>query len=342
MTTQPAAGHATVPHALWHPLQHLRARLQRFWLERIPLSDHAELSHRNVYILPTRAGMMLGVTLAVLLAASINFQLNLGYVLTFLVAGCAAVGMHMAHANLRGLQLQLSPPEPGFAGLSVPLTIRLQNLRHTPRYGLGLALLGSATWCWTDVPERGVTQVELRFTPLRRGHHPLPPLTTETRYPLGSFRVWTVWQPAAQVLVYPTPEAHPPALPLGASTVAGDQYARTNSDGDFDGVRAYQRGDAMKRVLWKKWAKNRMLVSRDSQSTRTQTLWLDVQHCGLRPGDAATLEQRLSRLCAWVLLADRTQQPYGLRLGPQTWEPNRGTSHRNACLQALALYRDAD
>jgi hypothetical protein len=46
---------------------------------------------------------MLGATLLVLLVASINYQLNLGYLLTFLLAGSALVGMHVCHATLRGL-----------------------------------------------------------------------------------------------------------------------------------------------------------------------------------------------------------------------------------------------
>jgi hypothetical protein len=32
-------------------------------------------------------------------------------------------------------------------------------------------------------------------------------LTAETRFPLGTFRVWTVWRPANHGL--PEPEAHP-------------------------------------------------------------------------------------------------------------------------------------
>jgi hypothetical protein len=66
-------------------------------------SDTLELTQRNVYIVPTRAGWMLGATLLVLLVASINYQLNLGYLLTFLLAGSVAVGMHVCHATLRGL-----------------------------------------------------------------------------------------------------------------------------------------------------------------------------------------------------------------------------------------------
>ncbi len=63
-------------------------------------------------------------------------------------------------------------------------------------------------WAWTDVPAQGSSVVQVAFTPPRRGLHRLPTLTAETRFPLGTFRVWTIWRPAAQVLVYPAPEAH--------------------------------------------------------------------------------------------------------------------------------------
>ena len=51
-----------------------------------------------------------------LLVASINYQLNLGYVLTFLLAGSGVVSMHLTHATLRGLTLHLKPVAPVFAG----------------------------------------------------------------------------------------------------------------------------------------------------------------------------------------------------------------------------------
>ena len=42
----------------------------------------------------------------VLVIASLNYQLNLGYLHTFLLTGCAVVGMHVCHATLRGRMLQ--------------------------------------------------------------------------------------------------------------------------------------------------------------------------------------------------------------------------------------------
>jgi hypothetical protein len=91
----------------------LRARLRRWIHARLPRTDTLLLTQRNVYILPTRPGLMLALTLLLLLVASINYQLNLGYLLTFLLAGSALVGMHRCHGNLRGAD---AAPEPAGAG----------------------------------------------------------------------------------------------------------------------------------------------------------------------------------------------------------------------------------
>jgi len=52
------------------------------------------------------------VTLLVMLVSSINYQLNLGYVLTFLLAGSGLVSIHLTHGTLRGLTLRLRPFDP--------------------------------------------------------------------------------------------------------------------------------------------------------------------------------------------------------------------------------------
>src|SRR5207244_897845 len=92
----------------------------------------------------------------------------------------------------------------------------------------------------------------------------------------------------------------------------GAATARVQSTGEFDGVRAYRRGDPMKMVVWKKAAKNDELVSRDTEQAQRYELWLDFAQTG-----SADIEHRLSRLTAWVLQAERLGLDYGLRLPGQ-------------------------
>ncbi|MBK0392736.1 DUF58 domain-containing protein [Ramlibacter sp. CrO1] len=318
-----------------NPVAFARQRFRSWWQARLPLSDTTTLTQRNVYILPTRPGLMLVATLLVLLVASINYQLNLGYLLTFLLAGCAVVGMHVCHATLRGLTMNLAPPEPVFAGQNAPLRIVLTNDRKATRYGIGLAVLDETHedhWSWTDVPGLGTATVSVAFQPTRRGLHRIPPLTAETRFPLGTFRVWTVWRPAAQVLVYPQPERMPPPLPEGEPRSGTVGTARVALAGEFDGVRAYRRGDPMKLVVWKKAAKSDELVSRDAQQAQRRELWLDFSRAG--PLDA---DGRVARLAAWVLQAEKLGLDYGLRLPGQQIQPDTGEAHKRRCLEALAL-----
>ena len=301
------------------------------------------LTQRNVYIVPTRPGFMLAATLLVLLVASINYQLNLGYLLTFLLAGSALIGMHLCHGTLRGLTLQLQPVDAGFMGSGTTIAIDLVSARRRVRHGIGLSVHGSDHWVWTDVPGQGRTTVHVAFKPQRRGLQPIPTLTAETRFPLGTFRVWTIWRPATPVLVYPAPEVWPPPLPEGEPRSDGAATARMQrASGEFDGVRSYQRGDPLKLVVWKKLAKADELVSRDTHQAQRHALWLDLAVTGLplaTPGSGEPLERALSRLCAWVLTADRQDIDYGLRLGGREIRPASGESHKRRCLEALALFR---
>jgi uncharacterized protein (DUF58 family) len=329
----------------WNPLSRGRALLNNWFVNRITPRDTVTLTQRNVYILPTAPGFMLGVTLAVLLIASINYQLNLGYLLTFLLTGCAVVGMHVCHGTLRGITMNIVAPEPHFAGAVVTIGVNLLSQRPSARHGIGLAMLGTQHWSWTDVPPQGSARVQVAFHPHSRGLHRVPTLTAETRFPLGTFRVWTVWRPAAQVLVYPAPELHPPPLPPGEPRAGGQATVQRQSTGEFDGIRPYRRGDPLKLVVWKKTAKTDTLISRDSQQVQRFELWLDLAHTGFSgsasgPGiRGKALEDALSRLCAWVQMADKQGLQYGLRLPGQEIPPASGEAHRKNCLQALALVK---
>ena len=325
-----------------------RRRLQSWFESRLPLTDSVTLTQRTVYILPTRPGMMLALTLLTLLVASINYQLNLGYLLTFLLAGSALVGMHVCHGTLRGLAMHLIAPGAHYAGANTAFDINLTNKRRSIRYGIGLSVLNSSAtkhkrrhWAWTDVPAQGSSLVQVAFTPARRGLHRLPTLTAETRFPLGTFRVWTVWRPAAQMLVYPAPELHAPPLPPGLPRTGGAAAAmKAQSSGEFEGVRGYRRGDPMKLVVWKKASavsgqassEGGGLIVRDTQQAQQNELWLDFMQAG--SGD---VERKLSRLCAWVLQAERLGLAYGLRLPAHAIKPASGEAHKRQCLEALAL-----
>jgi uncharacterized protein (DUF58 family) len=313
----------------------IRRRIRAWFEHRLPRSDSWTLTQRNLYILPTRAGWAFAITLLVMLLASINYQLNLGYALTFLLGGAALVSMHQTHGNLRRLVLRVKAPAPVFAGEPATLEVVFDN-PGAQRHGIGLGWYesrrGGLAFC--DVPAQGSALLKLRFAPSQRGRHPLPTLLVETHFPLGLFRAWTVWRPAASALVYPAPEQPAQPLPAGQPSGGGELQARSGQGGEFDGVRAYRRGDPLRQVVWKKVARSGELISRDTSASAAQALVLDYAAAG-----AADAERRLSRLTAWVLAAERAGLDYGLRLPGRELASAGGELQRREALQALALWQ---
>lgn len=320
----------------------LQRRWQAWWNARHPASDALITTQRNVYILPTGAGWLFAALLTVLLLASINYQLNLGYLLTFLLAGVGLTSMHGTHATLSGLHLQLHTGEPVFLGEAQAVTLRLQNPGTSPRHGIGLRWQGEPAdrWTWADVPPGDTHTVHLRYTPAQRGTQALPRLVLETRFPFGLFRAWSYLRPASTSFAWPAPET--PAPPLPKAQGQDDPHDRAvpspaQSGTDVTGVRPYRRGDAPQQLAWKKTAQSLAggggLVSRERSSTARGEWHLDWQATA-----GLDTEQRLARLCAWVLAADRSGQPWALQLPGQPLDIASGAGHRRRCLDTLAQW----
>ena len=314
-----------------------KARWQRWWTLRHPRADTHAMGQRNIYIVPSRPGLFFCLTVGVLLVASINDQLSLGYALTFLLAGAGLASMQATHANLRGLSLDLRPPAAVFAGAEVELELRVHN-PGAARWGVGVGVEGSGVLSWADAPARGHAVVHVRYAAPARGRHALPTLRIVTRFPLGLFRAWSYWRPAAEVWVYPAPEQPtPPFAPQHAGLDDENLSVASARQGlDFEGVRPYRRGDSPRAVLWKKAAlaleHDLPLTVRDSAATASRQLWLAWADTR---GD---IEARLSRLSAWVLAAEQAQLAYGLQLPGAEVEPGLGAAQARSCLELLAGY----
>ena len=257
----------------------LRARFSSWWAARHPATDTWTLSQQNIYILPTKGGWAFGLTLLVMLVSSIDYQLNLGYVLTFLLAGSGLVSIHMTHGTLRGLTLRLRPAAAVFAGEPARVEWVMSNPGGA-RHGVGLRFRERAPVlvnAWCDVPAQGQAAVALSIVPSSRGWHALPPILVETRLPFGLFRAWTLWRPASPVLAYPRPEPMPPPLPQAQPAPGGTQQLRQGQGSELDGVRAWRRGDSLRQVVWKKVARSGQLVSRETSVETSRELWLEWQ-----------------------------------------------------------------
>ena len=291
----------------------VRQRFRAWWQARLPRTDTLVLTQRNIYIVPTHAGFMFAVTLVVLLLASVNYQLNLGYVLTFLLAGSGIVSMHITHNTLRGLRLHLRAPAPVFAGEAALLDAVLTSparraLRHRP------ACRGVGRCRRVELGRRAGRRAGERARELRAAGSAA--CTTCRRcWSRRAFRSACFARGPCGVRrrrcsSIRNPKDPPPRCRRRTASASGPPAESARASGETEGVRAYRRGDPLKLVVWKKVAKyagsSGEMVSRDTSGSAHRELWLDYQ-ASAAPG----VEQRLSRLTAWVIAADHGGIVYG-------------------------------
>lgn len=312
--------------------------------------EHGEvlLDRRRVYILPTRAGILFAAAMLMMLVGSINYLLQLGFLLTFLVTSMALVAMYHTHRNLARLTLTAHRAENVFAGDLATFEITVHNPTPEARYALEFEPLQSAHPLLeavgpdlpvqpitdADIPASGSRAVRVAVSTRVRGRLPCPRLRVETRFPFGLWQAWSYYTPPLTAIVYPTPEHDAPELPTVAGGDAEQETGLAVAGDEFAGVRPYQAGDPLKRVAWRLAARSDELTVKLFEGYAQGEVVLD-----LGVVDASlNIEQKLARLTRWVLMAEAAQVRYGLSLPGQRIDFGLGAEQRDRCLTALALY----
>ena len=305
---------------------------QRWLVRRIPPASRVELNHRRIFIMPTRAGAIFALVLILMLLVAINYQNSLAYGLTFLLLSVAVLAILHTYRNLSGLVLSSGAARSVFVGEPLLLRLRLESIGQ-PHQAIAVGWDVSQLQAF-DVPGAGQVDVEVGLPAVARGWLHAPRLRVESGFPLGIFCAWSWLDLQQAVLIYPRPL--PGAMPLlvGAQPHADDLGQITQGSGvdDYQGLKAYQPGDSRRRLHWKAYSRGQGLLIKDFTDVSGHDVCLDFMALG---GD---IEERLSRLCYWVLELSQRRQSFALRLPGFLLAPGSGDEHREACLQALALF----
>jgi uncharacterized protein (DUF58 family) len=303
------------------------------FLDGMPMPTHAiTLERRQVYILPTRNGLIFALVLTALLLAAVNYNNGLAYLLTFLLAGMAIVSILYANRNLLRLRVAPAACPPVFAGEPAHFGITFANDRADTRLGVVLECRKHEV-ARVDVPARASVTVTLPVPSQARGYLACPPFTVCTYVPLGLFRAWSRRIVLARrCRVYPRPARGESQPPTGG-VLGGDRPGPAPGGDDFAGLRPFRLGDPPQHVSWKAAARGQGLHTKQFSGGGQDSVWLEWE--AFAPLDT---EARLSRLTRAVLDADRAGFSYGLRLPEKLLAPDSGAAHRHRCLEALALF----
>lgn len=290
-----------------------------------------DLGLRNIYILPTGYGMIYLIVLGAMLTGSINYNNNLGFLLTFLLGGLGLTAMMHTYGVLFGLNLQAATAEPVYAGQFVEVEITVGTIDRA-RTGIRW-YFHSRDPIRTDLKAGKKARIRVRASTNRRGLFTPGRLNVRCDYPLGLFQAWSRISPNLNCLVYPLPMEAPMPGADSAAYSTGGRTVRTAGVDDFQGLSAYQPGDSPRRIHWQSYSRGRGLYTKSFVGRTGAGLMLDMKDI---PGEDP--EKKLSILCFHVLRFHHQRRSFGLRLPGQTIYAGTGSAHRDRCLRALALF----
>ena len=310
----------------------LNNNFQRWVAKRIPPRDRVTLNRKNIFIIPTRNGLLFVFCSGLVFIAAINYAVSLAFALAFMMVSIFILSILHCFNNLNQLTLESRSARDVFCGEEACFTVQLSRSPKRRHESLELNFLeGSASY--SDLVVRDLEQVEVFALANRRGEFKAPRLRVLTRFPLGLCRAWSVIDLNMHCLVYPRPV--PFALNQFDSGSSGGSDSALNREGseDFWGLRDYVPGDSMRQVAWKNVARGQGMQLKQFVDYVDNKIWLDWDMFY-----GFDTEERLSRLCYCVIQLSKKGSVFGMRLPGSEFVPSTGPDHRKKLLRALARY----
>lgn len=300
---------------------------------RIPRNSRITLNRKQIFILPTKFGLIYIAMCFVLLIMAINFENSLVYILLFWLISIFVSTMILTWRNLDELHLRGAGSQPVFAGDEATFGITVESLKKA-HHSLWLYTKDAQNFIDCEAKSSATTYLFVPET--QRGRIRLPRFTVETTYPLGIFRAWSYVDLDQTTLCYPRPLAselqyHSPVDNADSEYLENSASKKRGVD-NFDELKNYEVGDSIARIDWRAYAKGNGLLVKTFTEQGSKEIWLNENDF---TGD---LETRLSQMCYWVLELSKQNQRFGLVLGNDTIAPNATDVHTKQCLETLALY----
>jgi len=224
-------------------------------------------------------------------------------------------------------------PEDGFPGEDHAVELRLSAdrsyaARVQDAVGDGLAPEGNDV-----VATVGGDPVEYGVTYGRRGEHAVGPTTVTARDVLGVAEREFRFHNETTVLVYPT--VYDLGGPARAALNGLPQFELTNMRGEFDALREYRRGDALRDVDWKSSAKradDEFIVKEyvDEDDLDAVTVVAEAES---DPAAADAMAEAAASVASFLLAAGLT---VGVNAPEGVLDPAGGRSQRRRVLELLA------
>jgi len=314
----------------------LSSIVEKFILKRKQESFPVIILSKRLYIFPNGFGLFFLFILLVMLAGSVNYHNNLGYMMSFLLGGIYLMSFHLTHRNLKGLKISDVEIKPVFAGDDLVVKVSIFNpdaVRNNIVFEVGgfgehnIQYLG-----------KGFSAHNIRFKTEKRGITKIRDICISSDYPIGLARTWTHIIPdSIEAVVYPRPiitHENPFAtIDSGNDTYGGSEISATGAD-DFSELKNYIPGDPVQRIAWKSLSKGHGLMTKYFEGINSPKAYIvDWQ---LLSNDSD--EKKLGKMAHLIIDSEKKNRRYGLCLPGKKVFPSGGYSHMHDCLRILASH----
>lgn len=298
----------------------------------MPPDTAHQLHHGNIFIFPGTFGWFYLMMTACLFLLAVNYQNNLLLFLCQFLLSLFLITLFTAYKNISGIRLSARELKPVFAGENGFMTVDITAAE-------GKSLRGLMEIRWYGDIDRSTLDLEqekkshhLAIQADKRGIMRLPRVTVTSSFPLGLVKCWTHPDFSQTLLVYPQKKPEHADLSQWYARSGNGKQVQNGTD-DFFALQPWQSGEPLNRVAWKRVAKGGDRVNKIFTDQQPVSGYLDIRQ--LR----TDTETALSVLSWQVTQLSATGTQFGLKLDNLVIQPGCGQQHKQACLKALALFR---
>lgn len=291
------------------------------------------IRHERIYILPTGRGLAFLGVVSIMLLASMNYRLNLGYALSFIMVGLLASTLLSTYLNLVKLTVSSAKAKDTFSGTPLVFEITLTEPGHRARHSVQIATADSQDR--VDIQKNGAATALLPLASPERGIYSLGRITLSSDFPLGLWRGWGYVHTESTSYVYPEPET--PVAPFASSRSGNLTGQKHSEEQEFKELRAYRETDNPSSIAWKTVARGGAWYTKEFEPTNSDSCDVEIRWNDI--DSSLSQEQRLSRMCAWLVKAEKQSLHYDFQLPDYISTSNqRGVNRQQNCLRQLATF----
>ena len=308
---------------------------------RSPRARQVSLSHRTIYIVPTKAGLGALLIVIILLITGMNYQNNLMYLFAFWLLTLILWNFILGFYNVYQLTLTAVTAKNNYEGKPVQFQVALSTQQKHKKNSHQIFLQLNDFF---DVKKGGETAVfsltkndrqiwTVEAPAKQRGPLPLPRIYIYSTYPFGFAHAFSYIHLDLHAWVYPKPEESKNAIKEGNGSSHQKQSTQQQQGVDFDALKPYESGDKMQRIHWQQYAKNGSLLTKKFTDESGDNVWIRWQDFPYM-----STETRLRHLSFLIQQAADHRQPYGIDMPKERIAPHTGELHKHHCLLLLAKY----